>query len=85
MTRINAKNGGVKMRMDVNMLLQKIKDNDMSIDDFAEAIGMDRSTFYRKIKTDGIKFTVGQMHKTVEVLDLNKTQAENIFLQQNSQ
>lgn len=49
-------------------------------EELAEKIGVDASTFYRKMKDDGVKFTIGQMHKIVEVLDLSREDAATIFL-----
>ena len=46
----------------------------------AREIGVDPSTFYRKLKAEGINFTVGQMHKIVEVLHLSREEAASIFL-----
>jgi len=62
------------------ILREKMDKKKMSPEDMARAIGVDPSTFYRKIKTDGVKFTVGQMHKIVEVLRLTKEEATSIFL-----
>ena len=47
---------------------------------FAREIGMNPSTFYRKLATNGLDLTVGQMHKAVEVLSLTKNDAVLIFL-----
>ena len=73
--------------MDINipLLREKITEKKLTISEFADAIGMNPSTFYRKIEDGGCKFTVGQMHRTVEVLHLNRHEAVSIFLQSNSQ
>ena len=49
-------------------------------EEMAKKIGVDTSTFYRKMKSDGMTFTVGQMHKIAEVLNLTHDEAASIFL-----
>lgn len=56
----------------------------MTVAEFARAVGIDPSTFYRKKKSSGLSFTVGQMHKTGEVLDLTPIELSEIFLFDNS-
>ena len=67
-------------------LLQKVmKDHDMNVSSLANSIGMDPSTFYRKLQANGIKFTIGQMHSIVDVLALTDDEASDIFFGYNSQ
>ena len=68
------------MSTDMRKLRDKMAEMKMSPEDMARKIGVDPSTFYRKIKDDGINFTVGQMHKIVEILQLSKEDAASIFL-----
>ena len=63
----------------------KIVEKGMSQEMIAKQIGIDQSTFYRKMKADGLTFSVGEMHKIVKILDLNKTEATEIFLAEISQ
>ena len=42
----------------------------------------DESTFYRKLKANGETFTVKEMFAIIEVLDIEKTEAERIFFAQ---
>lgn len=46
----------------------------------ADAIGIDRSTFYRKIKSEGLSFSIAEMHSLVKELDLTQEEAIEIFL-----
>jgi hypothetical protein len=46
----------------------------------ADLIGVDRSTFYRKVKSDGAAFTVGEVHKIVTAIPLTQEEAIEIFL-----
>lgn len=68
------------MSTDMRKLRGRMAELNLTPEDMAREIGVDPSTFYRKIKDDGIKFTVGQMHKIVDVLRLTKEEAASIFL-----
>lgn len=68
------------MSTDMNKLRGHMAEKNLSPEDMAREIGVDPSTFYRKIKSDGVNFTVGQMHKIVDVLDLTREEAAAIFL-----
>lgn len=72
------------MSTNMEMLRGKMAERKMSPEDMAREIGVDASTFYRKLKTDGVTFTVGQMHKIVDVLNLSREEAASIFLWPNS-
>lgn len=68
------------MMVDVGMLREKIDAKGISIQEFSKEMGINPSTFYRKLETDGLHFTIGQMHKAVELLELSKSDAVQIFL-----
>lgn len=68
------------MSTDMNKLRGRMSEMKLTPEDMAREIGVDPSTFYRKIKTDGVNFTVGQMHKIVDVLELTREEAAAIFL-----
>lgn len=68
------------MSTDMSKLRKKMAELNLSPEDMAREIGVDPSTFYRKIKADGLNFTVGQMHKIVDVLHLTHEEAASIFL-----
>ena len=53
----------------------------MTQEEVAERLGVDSSTFSRKMKADGLSFTVEQMHKLVEILNMTPQEAIQIFLQ----
>lgn len=73
------------MSTNMEMLRGKMAELKLSPEDMAREIGVDASTFYRKIKADGVTFTVGQIHKIVDVLKLSREEATSIFLWPNSQ
>lgn len=68
------------MSTNMDILREKMAALKMSPEDIAREIGVDPSTFYRKMKSDGVKFTVGQMHQIVDILHLTKEEATSIFL-----
>ena len=68
------------MSTNMDILRSKMAELKLSPEDLAREIGVDASTFYRKIKTEGVNFTVGQMHKIVDVLKLTREEAASIFL-----
>ena len=53
----------------------------MTQEELAEKLGVDSSTFSRKMKADGLSFTVAQMQKLVEILNMTPQEAIQIFLQ----
>ena len=73
------------MSTNIEMLRGKMADRNISNEDMAKRMGIDASTFYRKMKSDGANFTVGQMHMIVDILQLAPEEAASIFLWQNSQ
>ena len=73
------------MSTNMDVLRGKMTERRISFEEMARHIGVDVSTFYRKMKSEGTNFTVGQMHKIVEVLQLTTEEASIIFLWNNSQ
>ena len=67
------------MSTNMDVLRGKMTERRITQEEMARKIGVNVSTFYRKMKTDGINFTVGQMHKIVEVLKLTNEEAAAIF------
>lgn len=65
--------------VDVNKLKGAIVENGKTQQQVAEGIGIDRSTFYRKIKNGG-DFSIGEVSKMVSVIPLTNEQAIQIFL-----
>lgn len=71
------------MGINTNKLKAKIVEMNMTQSAVAKAIGVDSSTFARKMKLNGATFTVGQMHKLVDILHMSTEEAEQIFLSEN--
>lgn len=66
--------------MDVQRLRQKVADSALTCEEIAAAIGVDPSTYYRKINAAGENFTVAQAKKLATVLRLTHAEASEIFL-----
>ncbi len=65
--------------MNTQMLKGKIVESGITQEAVADAIGMNRCTFYRKMKRKGNTFTVEEMNKIVQVIPLSKEEAVQIF------
>ena len=46
--------------VNVNKLKGKIVERGLNVDGLAEKVGMDKSTFYRKLANEGSTFTIGE-------------------------
>ena len=68
------------MKTNMDLLRGKIAERKTTQEELALKIGINPSTFSRKMSTDGVNFTVGQMHKIAEVLSLTPAEASSIFL-----
>jgi DNA-binding XRE family transcriptional regulator len=69
----------------VRKLKGKIIECGLTQEKVAELIGIDRSTFYRKLKSEGLEFTVGEMHSICRILNLSDAESIEIFLPMLSQ
>ena len=80
-SRINEtfEKGGVKMyHVDTNRLNDVIAERNTTKEALAEAIGIDRSTFYRRLKSSTL--TIKDIHGLCRELNLNASDASAIFL-----
>lgn len=73
------------MNINVSKLKGKMAEAGFSNEALARAVGMNASTFYRKMKARGLTFTIEQMHNMVSLLKLSEDEAKDIFLGKNSQ
>lgn len=65
--------------MNINKLRGKIVENGMNMNTLAEELGIDRSTIYRKINSDGTTFTIKEVNQICGILKLSKEEAVSIF------
>lgn len=68
------------MRVDVAKLRGKIAECGMTQEKLAHEINMDKSTFSRKMRSEALNFSVGDMHRIASILKLSKEEAGEIFL-----
>lgn len=69
--------------MNVNKLKGKIVENGLNVESVSKSIGLDRSTFYRKLNSQGETFTVREVNLLRETLNLTKEEAMSIFFMNN--
>lgn len=67
------------MMVDVKALREAIRISPFSIAALSAEIGMDDSTFYRKLNTDGSTFTLAQVDAMTKALKLDAEKAQAIF------
>ena len=72
------------MRVDVNKLRGKIAERGTTQEKVASQIPMHRSTFSGKMQSEALEFSIGDMHRISEILQLSKEEAGEIFLSDNS-
>lgn len=65
--------------MNINKLKGKIVENGINVEKLASLIGIDRSTFYRKLNNQGETFTVREVNLICKHLKLSKDEAMEIF------
>ncbi|WP_303015400.1 helix-turn-helix domain-containing protein [Holdemania massiliensis] len=65
--------------MNVNKLKGRIVEKGMNIDSLAREMGVNKSTLYRKIASDGDCLTLKDADSIVKILDLTKDEALAIF------
>ena len=65
--------------MNINKLKGKIVEKGLNIEQVADMIGVDRSTFYRKMN-NADKITIGEASRIKDALMLSDNDAYDIFL-----
>lgn len=65
--------------MKINKLKGKIVEKGMNVEKLSEIVCIDKTTFYRKLN-DFDKFTIGDVLKIKNALELTDQEANDIFL-----
>ncbi len=65
--------------VNVNKLRGQIVEKGFNVETLADAIGMDRSTFYRRLNNRGETFSIREANLICDRLRLNKEEAMSIF------
>ena len=72
------------LKVNLPLLRAKIVERGTTQGMVAVKIGVDPSTFSRKMSTDGENFSIKEMHGMVESIPLTPEEAKEIFLFDNS-
>ncbi len=70
------------MHVNTDKLRGKIVECGYTQEFVAKSMGIDRSTFSRKMKNDGLEFTIGEAHALCKILHLTAEEASAIFFAQ---
>ncbi len=70
--------------MKINTLKAKIVERNTNISAVAKALGLSKSTFYRRLKNEGRDFSVEEVKKISNYLNLTAKEATNIFFNEKS-
>lgn len=68
--------------INVNKLKGKVVENGYSLETFSEKIGINNSTLYRKMKGGGENFSIGEVQRIIDVLNLSIEDVNDIFFSQ---
>lgn len=68
------------MPIDTVALKMRMSAKGITVSDLAKILGIDESTYYRRMSNDGDTFTVWEVQKIVETLRISKRDATAIFL-----
>lgn len=66
----------------ISKLKGKMAENDMSVSDLAEKIGVDKATLYRKLNSQGESFSIKEADSIATTLKLTPEEASSIFFSQ---
>ena len=67
------------MRVDIDRLRGEITAKGLTQEQVAREMQISRSTFSRKIHSNALSFTVGEIHKLCRILQLDPEVASKIF------
>lgn len=67
------------MNIDVNRLKGKTVEKGLTGEKMAIALGIDQSTYYRKLGDGGGTFTISQVARIAEILSLTNKERTEIF------
>jgi len=66
--------------MNTARLREKVEKSGLTVEELAASVGINPSTYYRKMNTNGENFTVAQAKKMAAILGLTNEEASEIFL-----
>jgi len=65
--------------MNVNRFRGKIVEKGMNVEVLSERMGIHKSNVYRKMNNNGDTFTLKEVRKIIEILDLTAEETRDIF------
>ena len=65
--------------VNIEKLKREIDKKNSSIEEISEQIGIDKSTFYRRLESKGRKFTIEEVIKISSILNLDRKKVDEIF------
>ena len=68
------------MVCDVKKLLSKMKSKDMTQEELAQKANISRATLNRRLRNDGVDFTLSEVERIKNALELTGEEAVEIFL-----
>lgn len=68
------------MPIDIERIKKRMGELNLTVKDVVSELGIDESTYYRKMANDGKTFSVEQVQKLSALLSLTKQEASEIFL-----
>lgn len=68
----------VSQMVNTRLLRSKIEDRKTTVSEVAAKMGVDKATLYRRI-SNGETFTIGEVGKITEILNLSHDEAVSIF------
>ena len=68
--------------VNVDRLKTALKSRNVTIEQASEHIGMNPATFYRRINREGEKFTVAEVGKLADLLNMDSKAMQDIFFDQ---
>lgn len=68
--------------VNVNKLKAKMVELGMNVDELSEKIGMDRTTFYRRLSADGQTFLIKEADAISKELGMTREEVNEIFFSQ---
>lgn len=68
--------------VNVNKLRGKIVERGLTVTELAEMIELDRTTLYRKLNSEGKKFTIEEADAIAKALQMTASEVNSIFFSQ---
>lgn len=65
--------------VNIDRLKAALRERNITIEQASEHIGVNQATFYRRISRDGEKFTVSEVGKLAELLNMDSQTMNRIF------